>query len=241
MRPRATARRGAPAPTRRDRSHSRHQGCRLRHGCHRHHHTPPRPERSTSSSVSCADYSTHERGARQRCRCSPPSRPGCNSGNVRDRAGARGPSATGGSPQHPYAGSLEAAPTSPRLPNDANKEHVQGLRASLLRLTVSCVKRYALIVVLAGCGSSTPPPAAPPPSATPAPPRSEPALSPRPAAPLATSAPVEDPYLWLEQVEDGKSLDWAKAQNAKSRSALEAVPGFDDNLSLIHISEPTRL
>jgi prolyl oligopeptidase len=91
------------------------------------------------------------------------------------------------------------------------------------------VKRYALIVVLAGCGSSTPPPAAPPPSATPAPPRSEPVPSPPPAAAHATSAPVEDPYLWLEQVEDDKSLDWAKAQNAKSRSALEAVPGFEDN------------
>src|SRR5205814_5886080 len=63
----------------------------------------------------------------------------------------------------------------------------------------------------------------------PAPPPSDPAGSPVPASPPVASAPVEDPYLWLEQIEDGKSLDWAKARDAESKSALEAVPGFEDN------------
>jgi prolyl oligopeptidase len=93
------------------------------------------------------------------------------------------------------------------------------------------VKRYALVVVLAGCGSSTPSPAIPAPSATRAPPPSEPAGSPASASasPPVASAAVEDPFLWLEEIEGGKSLDWAKARDAESRSALESVPGFEDN------------
>jgi len=83
------------------------------------------------------------------------------------------------------------------------------------------VKRFALIA-LAACGSSSPPPAVP----APAP---EPVTAAPTASPVAVQAPVEDPYLWLEQVEDQKSLDWAKAQNAKSKGAIEAVPGFAEN------------
>lgn len=49
-----------------------------------------------------------------------------------------------------------------------------------------------------------------------------------PAAPVAVAPPVEDPFLWLEKIDDTKSLDWAREQNARSKSALEAVPGFKD-------------
>ncbi|MEO8549786.1 MAG: prolyl oligopeptidase family serine peptidase [Kofleriaceae bacterium] len=83
------------------------------------------------------------------------------------------------------------------------------------------MKRLA-ILVLAACGSSSTPPAAPVPAPDPG--------SPAPAAtPVAVQPAVEDPYLWLEQVEDPKSLDWAKAQNAKSKGSIEAVPGFEEN------------
>ena len=53
------------------------------------------------------------------------------------------------------------------------------------------------------------------------------------AAPLAAfllsaanAKPVEDPYLWLEDVEGEKALDWVKAQNAVTLAALEADPRF---------------
>ncbi len=36
----------------------------------------------------------------------------------------------------------------------------------------------------------------------------------------------EDPYLWLEEVEGKKVLEWAEQQNEKSVAELEAVPGF---------------
>jgi prolyl oligopeptidase len=74
------------------------------------------------------------------------------------------------------------------------------------------MKRTLLVIAVLGCGSSSTPP-----TATPAP-------APAPAAmPAAT---VEDPYLWLEGVEDSKALDWAKARNVTSQATLEAVPGF---------------
>lgn len=37
----------------------------------------------------------------------------------------------------------------------------------------------------------------------------------------------EDPYLWLEDIQGSKALDWVKEQNAISTKELEAVPGFD--------------
>ena len=40
------------------------------------------------------------------------------------------------------------------------------------------------------------------------------------------SAPAEDPHLWLEAVEDEKSLAWVRERNALSRRALEAWPAF---------------
>ena len=35
---------------------------------------------------------------------------------------------------------------------------------------------------------------------------------------------VSDPYLWLEDVEDPKALDWVRAQNAKSQAELASTP-----------------
>lgn len=43
---------------------------------------------------------------------------------------------------------------------------------------------------------------------------------------LAQSAPDDDPYLWLEDVEGAKSFDWVRAQNALSQKELEASPDF---------------
>ncbi|MCK5004902.1 MAG: S9 family peptidase, partial [Candidatus Aminicenantes bacterium] len=39
-------------------------------------------------------------------------------------------------------------------------------------------------------------------------------------------AGTDDPYLWLEDVQGEKSLEWAKARNAESIKVLESVPGF---------------
>ena len=40
------------------------------------------------------------------------------------------------------------------------------------------------------------------------------------------NAADEDPYLWLEDVESVKALDWVKARNAESQKSLEADPTF---------------
>ncbi|MGH8073240.1 MAG: S9 family peptidase, partial [Lysobacter sp.] len=37
---------------------------------------------------------------------------------------------------------------------------------------------------------------------------------------------VTDPYLWLEDVEGEKALDWVKARNAVTEAELAASPGF---------------
>ena len=48
---------------------------------------------------------------------------------------------------------------------------------------------------------------------------------------LATStgahAVTVDPYLWLEDVEGNKALDWVRAQNAQSQKVLTTDPGFE--------------
>ena len=47
------------------------------------------------------------------------------------------------------------------------------------------------------------------------------------ALPLrAQTMPPVDPYLWLEDVQGERSLNWARERNAQSQVALEAVPGF---------------
>ena len=79
------------------------------------------------------------------------------------------------------------------------------------------MRTLLLAAVVAGCSSSPrPTPAAPPPQIV--------------AAPVAPPPPdkpvVEDPYLWLEDVTADKSLAWAREQNQRSKSELEAVPSF---------------
>jgi prolyl oligopeptidase len=75
------------------------------------------------------------------------------------------------------------------------------------------------LVSLLACGHK--PPVAPPPLAPPPVPVTA-DVAPAPPA----VAPVEDPYLWLEDVTSDRALAWARAQNAKSTVELEATPGF---------------
>ncbi len=51
-------------------------------------------------------------------------------------------------------------------------------------------------------------------------------VAPPPAVAVAPPAPVEDPYLWLEDVTSEPSLAWARARNATSEGELMARPGF---------------
>jgi prolyl oligopeptidase len=44
---------------------------------------------------------------------------------------------------------------------------------------------------------------------------------------IAFAGEPEDPYLWLEDVEGEKALDWVRARNAVSQGELEAAPGFE--------------
>ncbi len=48
-------------------------------------------------------------------------------------------------------------------------------------------------------------------------------------APLATAAETEekDPYLWLEEIEGKKALDWVKAENAATDRLIRDRPGFE--------------
>lgn len=41
------------------------------------------------------------------------------------------------------------------------------------------------------------------------------------------AAEDQDPFLWLEEIESEKALDWVRAQNAQSQAELEADPRFD--------------
>ena len=56
-----------------------------------------------------------------------------------------------------------------------------------------------------------------------------PLTSATPAAPAsAFSTPSPDPYLWLEEVQSERALNWARERNLQSQAVLEAVPGFAD-------------
>jgi prolyl oligopeptidase len=46
--------------------------------------------------------------------------------------------------------------------------------------------------------------------------------------PKNNSTGSNDPYLWLEEVESGKSLDWARGQNSHSDEILTAKPVFTE-------------
>ena len=43
---------------------------------------------------------------------------------------------------------------------------------------------------------------------------------------LAAAQPVDDPFLWLEEVQGEKALAWAREQNAKTLAVLEARPQY---------------
>jgi prolyl oligopeptidase len=45
--------------------------------------------------------------------------------------------------------------------------------------------------------------------------------------PSFAAPPVDDPYLWLEEVTGDRALFWVRAQNAKSQGQLQAAPGFE--------------
>lgn len=80
------------------------------------------------------------------------------------------------------------------------------------RPTPGLVAAALASLFLAGCGGSAP----------------EPAVA--PAEPAKTEensvAAAEDPYLWLEDVEGEKALDWVRSQNAASKDSLESLEGF---------------
>jgi prolyl oligopeptidase len=44
---------------------------------------------------------------------------------------------------------------------------------------------------------------------------------------LAKAALVDDPYLWLEEVEGQKALDFVKEQNAKTMATIGALPAYE--------------
>ncbi len=46
------------------------------------------------------------------------------------------------------------------------------------------------------------------------------------AAPAGAQSVVEDPYLWLEGVEDAKALDWVRGENAKTQAELTGTAEF---------------
>lgn len=46
------------------------------------------------------------------------------------------------------------------------------------------------------------------------------------AAAAAAAAEDNDPYLWLEEVDGPKAIEWVKAQNALSKKELQAVPEY---------------
>ena len=55
--------------------------------------------------------------------------------------------------------------------------------------------------------------------------RSRAARPPLPAGPMPDS-PQQDPFLWLEDVDGDRSLEWVRARNAESEAALTRAPRF---------------
>jgi prolyl oligopeptidase len=46
-------------------------------------------------------------------------------------------------------------------------------------------------------------------------------------APAATAPPSDDPYVWLEDVQGQRALDWVRARNGEARAVLEQHPRFE--------------
>lgn len=65
-------------------------------------------------------------------------------------------------------------------------------------------------------------------------------------ATMAEAAPPEmaattDPWIWLEEVESERALDWVRAQNARTLPKLEATSGFADHQArILQILEDPR-
>lgn len=59
--------------------------------------------------------------------------------------------------------------------------------------------------------------------------------------PVAVLMSADDPYLWLEDVDGERALDWVKAKNVITLDKLESVPGFaqlrDDLLAILDSKE----
>ena len=47
------------------------------------------------------------------------------------------------------------------------------------------------------------------------------------SAQTAPPIPADDPYLWLEEVQGERALDWVRERNRESRALLERHPRFD--------------
>src|SRR5688500_9766825 len=82
------------------------------------------------------------------------------------------------------------------------------------------MKNLLLAALVAACSSPKPQPSSPEPM-----PVATPAVV-EPAKQAPKQEPVEDPYLWLEDVGAEKSLTWAREQNAKAKAELETTPEF---------------
>lgn len=48
-------------------------------------------------------------------------------------------------------------------------------------------------------------------------------------AAVATAQDAKDPYLWLEEIEGSKALDWVKKENAATDKLITGRPGFEAN------------
>lgn len=52
------------------------------------------------------------------------------------------------------------------------------------------------------------------------------ALAAQAASPTTATMTEDDPYLWLEDVDSPRALDWARARNVETRDALETRPDY---------------
>jgi prolyl oligopeptidase len=62
-------------------------------------------------------------------------------------------------------------------------------------------------------------------------------------AAAAQPAPAPDPYLWLEDVNSARALDWVKSQNAPTLARLQADPRYqtDFDIALTLAQDPARI
>ena len=44
--------------------------------------------------------------------------------------------------------------------------------------------------------------------------------------PAAAAASADDPFIWLEQVDSTRAMDWVRAENAKTAAVLEQDPRY---------------